>query len=190
MGRHYISREEGREMLGSNLVESLHNINQRLSKVDMEVRNSVYENEDVLVLINTNGTDELAKLATNFAPLEIKYFKDLINLVAESDDLTLSVTKAINAATKGISKLMAEKLIDSFCDCHWLILRDSKLEFGIRMGEELTAYLLQIGIDESCEICKALITTSRFMECKCSSKAHLSCGLRVRVCQKCSSDYK
>ncbi|CAG8548046.1 19156_t:CDS:2 [Cetraspora pellucida] len=113
--------------------EFVSTINQKLNLVDMEFRRSHEEDDGnpVWALVNTNG-DEIAKLATEYSPVEISYFKRLIELIVTADDDAFSASSimSLKEASKiktPLTKSAAETLLQRFVDDKWLI--QSQLRF-------------------------------------------------------------
>ncbi|CAG8824817.1 35667_t:CDS:2, partial [Racocetra persica] len=98
--------------------EFVSTINQKLNLVDMEFRRSHDEDDGnpVWALVNTNG-DEIAKLATEYSPIELI-------VTADDDAFSASSIMALKEASKiktPLTKSAAETLLQRFVDDKWLI---------------------------------------------------------------------
>ncbi|CAG8551110.1 3515_t:CDS:2 [Acaulospora colombiana] len=158
-------------------------INLKLNTVDLEFRKSHDEidGKAVWALVNTNG-DEVAKLATEYSPVEIAYFKHLIELIVTADDEAFSISSitALKEASKlkaTITKNTAENLLQRFVDDKWLILspggryslsQRTILELQVYLKEEFEENLIE------CTLCYDIVTQ----------------GQREKICPTCKIPWK
>ncbi|CAG8722183.1 4646_t:CDS:2 [Dentiscutata erythropus] len=186
--------------------EFISTINQKLNLVDMEFRRSHDEDDGnpVWALVNTNG-DEIAKLATEYSPAEISYFKRLIELIVTADDDAFSASSimALKEASKiktQLSKSAAEILLQRFVDDKWLVQSQSgKYSMSQRTILELQAYLKD-EFEEyliECTLCYDIVTKGQRCDVlECKSRFHHHCARRFfssqneKVCPACKIAWK
>ncbi|RIB25033.1 Nse1 non-SMC component of SMC5-6 complex-domain-containing protein [Gigaspora rosea] len=186
--------------------EFISTINQKLNLVDMEFRRSHDEDDGnpVWALVNTNG-DEIAKLATEYTPAEISYFKRLIELIVTADDDAFSASSimALKEASKiktPLSKSAAETLLQRFVDDKWLVQSQSgKYSMSQRTILELQAYLKDEFEDYliECTLCYDIVTKGQRCDVlECKSRFHHHCARRYfssqneKVCPACKITWK
>ncbi|CAG8471992.1 477_t:CDS:10 [Ambispora leptoticha] len=183
-------------------------INAKLNFVELEFRKSHDEDtgEEVLALVNTSD-DEIAKLATDYTPLEISYFRALIEIIINADDEAFSVsgTTAIKESSKlkpPITRMAAEKVLKRFVDDKWLV-KTSAGRFALtqRTILELQNYLKD-QYDEAiheCTLCYDIVTKGQRCSVeKCSTRLHHHCARRMfqtkpqseRKCPTCSAIWR
>ncbi|KAG9296433.1 hypothetical protein G9A89_015025 [Geosiphon pyriformis] len=184
----------------------LDTINKRLNSMDMEFRKSLDEStgEALWALVNTSE-DEIAKLATEYTPLEISYFKILIDMIVRADDEAFSVS-AISALREcsrvkpPMTKNAAEQLIQRFVDDKWLVKSLSgRYSMSPRTILELQNYLKQEFDDEikECTLCFDIVTKGqRCIVQQCSVRLHQHCAQRYfssqseKVCPTCKANWR
>ncbi|CAG8762367.1 12349_t:CDS:2, partial [Dentiscutata heterogama] len=108
--------------------------------------------------VNTNG-DEIAKLATEYSPAEISYFKRLIELIVTADDDAFSASSimALKEASKiktQLSKSAAETLLQRFVDDKWLGQRCDVLECKSRFHHHCARRYFSSQNEKVCPACK------------------------------------
>ncbi|CAG8518235.1 5933_t:CDS:2, partial [Paraglomus brasilianum] len=161
-------------------------LNDRLHRVDMEFRKSHDEENGntVWALVNTNG-DEVAKLATEYSPNEIAFFRRILELIVTADGEAFSVS-SISALREGpllkpqITKTATEALLQKFVDDKWLIRSSSGrysmsaraiLELQSLLKEEFEDYILE------CTLCYEIVTKGqRCKTTKCKARFHHHCA--------------
>ncbi|CAG8487301.1 12089_t:CDS:10 [Ambispora gerdemannii] len=183
-------------------------INEKLNFVELEFRKSHDEDtgEEVLALVNTSD-DEIAKLATDYTPLEISYFRALIEMIINADDETYSVsaTTAIKESSKlkpSMTRIAAERALKRFVDDKWLMKTSAgRYSLTQRTILELQNYLKD-QYDESiheCTLCYDIVTKGQRCSVeKCSTRLHHHCARRMfqtkpqseRKCPTCSAIWR
>ncbi|CAG8599545.1 4239_t:CDS:2 [Funneliformis mosseae] len=164
--------------------EFIATINAKLNIVDLELRKS--HNEDDGKPVNTNG-DDIAQIATEYSPVEITFFRRLIELIVTADDEEFSVSSII--ALKEVSKLKVpltksngETLLQRFTDDKWLIRsREGKYSLSQRSILELQQYLKEEFEDHllECTLCYDIVTKGqRCRVAQCKTRFHNHCVLR------------
>ncbi|CAG8581352.1 15886_t:CDS:2, partial [Acaulospora morrowiae] len=181
-------------------------INQKLNTIDLEFRKSHDETDGkaVWALVNTKG-DEVVKLATEYSPIEIAYFKHLIELIVTADDEAFSVSSitALKEASKlktTITKNTAENLLQRFVDDKWLILsQGGRYSLSQRTILELQVYLKEEFEDNliECTLCYDIVTQGQRCDVQqCKSRLHHHCARRYfssqneKICPTCKIPWK
>ncbi|RIA83400.1 Nse1 non-SMC component of SMC5-6 complex-domain-containing protein [Glomus cerebriforme] len=180
-------------------------INTKLNTIDLEFRKSHEEETGTAVwaLVNTNG-DEIAKLATEYTPIEITYFRRLIELIVTAEDEAFSVSSilALKEASKlkpSISKSNGETLLQRFVDDKWL----NKSRGGIYSLSQRTILELQHFLKEEfedilleCTLCFDIVTKGqRCKVAQCKARFHHHCAHRYfdsrndKACPTCKIDW-
>ncbi|SGZ17900.1 BQ5605_C020g09151 [Microbotryum silenes-dioicae] len=115
------------------------------------------------VLINT-AEDAASKMATDFKPEEIAFFRAIVGEIMSTDDLSYSVTmKEALRCMKG-SRMIAQELVRSFIAKGWLHLhRSQRLTLSVRSIAELGGWLRDTFDEDElaivdCNACNAIVT--------------------------------
>ncbi|KAI0306508.1 Non-structural maintenance of chromosomes element 1 [Multifurca ochricompacta] len=129
----------------SNFLASL---NKSLDPLDLElsrIRNEVTGRE-TYALVNRRD-DEIARIASDYSPLEISYFRALVEQIMLAPNSSYSVSslaalREVNSLTSPMTKAQAESILASFVAKGWLL--KSKVVFLVSARVvELQPYLSQ-----------------------------------------------
>ncbi|SCZ93113.1 BZ3500_MvSof-1268-A1-R1_Chr6-2g08469 [Microbotryum saponariae] len=119
-----------------------------------------------IVLINT-AEDAASKMATDFKPEEIAFFRAIVGEIMSTDDLSYSVTmKEALRCMKG-SRMIAQELVRSFIAKGWLHLhRSQRLTLSVRSIAELGGWLRDTFDEDElavvdCNACNAIVTCNK-----------------------------
>ncbi|CAB4423032.1 unnamed protein product [Rhizophagus irregularis] len=153
--------------------EFMTTLNAKLNSIDLEFRKSHNEEDGsaVWALVNTNG-DEIAKMATEYTPIEISFFRRLIELIVTADDESFSVSsitalKEVVKLKTSISKSNGEILLQRFVDDKWLSRsRGGRYSLSLRSILELQYYLKKEFEDylSECILCYDIVTKGQRCE--------------------------
>ncbi|KAH9005218.1 Nse1 non-SMC component of SMC5-6 complex-domain-containing protein [Lactarius hatsudake] len=180
-------------------------LNKSLDPLDLELSRTRDEitGKDMYALVNRRD-DEIARIASDYSPLEISYFRALVEqiMLAPSNSYSISSLAAlreVNALTSPMTKTQAESVLASFVAKGWL-LKSKKGRFSLssRSLLELQPYLKSTYPDEilECTICFEVGFITRGHACpnaKCGVGMHNACYDTYRrpggKCPKCSEDW-
>lgn len=181
--------------------EFMTTLNTKLNSIDLEFRKSHNEEDGsaVWALVNTNG-DEIAKMATEYTPIEISFFRRLIELIVTADDESFSVSsitalKEVVKLKTSISKSNGEILLQRFVDDKWLSRsRGGRYSLSLRSILELQYYLKKEFEDylSECILCYDIVTKGQRCEmAQCKARFHHHCARRyfdsknIKKCPNC-----
>ncbi|KAF9091193.1 hypothetical protein BGX29_004155 [Mortierella sp. GBA35] len=186
-------------------------VNESLNSVELEIRRAQDEvtGDPVLALTNTNE-QKIAQAATGYTPLELEYFKHLMDAIVTADDelYCISSTAAVNEAAKlknkdnkalQLTKRDAEDLLTRFIQDKWFIKsKTGALSLSMRTLLELQTFLKE-GYEEQiqeCTLCMEIITKGqRCNVAACSARLHQHCAERYfgnmnnPACPSCRSPW-
>ncbi|GES75289.1 hypothetical protein RCL_jg8844.t1 [Rhizophagus clarus] len=147
--------------------EFMTTLNTKLNSIELEFRKSHNEEDGTAVwaLVNTNG-DEIAQMATDYSPIEISFFRRLIELIITADDESFSVSsitalKEVVKLKTSITKSNGEILLQRFIDDKWLsISSGGRYSLSLRSILELQHYLKKEFEDyiSECILCYDIVT--------------------------------
>ncbi|KAI0256768.1 Nse1 non-SMC component of SMC5-6 complex-domain-containing protein, partial [Lactifluus subvellereus] len=178
-------------------------LNKSLDPLDLELsrtRNEV-TGKETYALVNRRD-DEIARIASDYSPLEISYFKALIEQIMLSPNSSYSISslaalREVNTLTSPMTKTQAESVLASFVAKGWL-LKSKKGRFSLspRALLELQPYLKSTYPDEvvDCTICLEILTRGHACpRSNCKVRMHDACYERYRrssgKCPTCSEDW-
>ncbi|OSX65068.1 hypothetical protein POSPLADRAFT_1135283 [Postia placenta MAD-698-R-SB12] len=102
-------------------------LNQSLNPLHLELeqRHDEISGKEMVVLVNRKG-DEIAQMATEYSPLEIAFFKAVVEqiMLAPNESYSISSMAALRevSSLKGnMTKTQAEVLLSSFVARGWLV---------------------------------------------------------------------
>ncbi|KAF8478618.1 Nse1 non-SMC component of SMC5-6 complex-domain-containing protein [Russula ochroleuca] len=183
--------------------EFLAGLNKSLDPLDLElsrIRNEV-TGKDMYALVNRRD-DEIARIASDYSPLEISYFRALVEQIMLAPNSSYSISslaalREVNALTSPMSKTQAESVLASFVAKGWL-LKSKKGRFSLspRALLELQPYLKSTYPDEilDCTICFEILTRGHACpRAKCRVRMHNPCYETYRrsnsKCPACGEDW-
>ncbi|CAH3015839.1 unnamed protein product [Porites evermanni] len=107
-----------------NFVNFVEAVNKNLRSLDMEIRQGISEDSGAVHygLVNT-AEDEHSKMATDFSPNEITFFKKVMDAIVTSTDGTVSSLDAMNIGAdldKRINITRAEELLRRLVKDQWM----------------------------------------------------------------------
>ncbi|KAI0647162.1 Nse1 non-SMC component of SMC5-6 complex-domain-containing protein [Trametes meyenii] len=161
-------------------------VNEALNPLDLEFAHLHDEvsGKEVYAVVNRKG-DEIAQLATEYSPVEIAYFKAVLEqiMLAPNESYcvsSLAALREVNALKVGnMTKSQAEATLGSFVARGWL-LKSKKGRFSLatRTVLELQTYFRNTYENEvlECTICMELVT--RGVACytpQCQARLHTHC---------------
>ncbi|KAF9908694.1 hypothetical protein EC991_009622 [Linnemannia zychae] len=186
-------------------------VNGALNNVELEIRRTKDEatGEEVLALTNTNE-QKIAQVATGYTPLELEYFKHLMDAIVMADDelYCISSTAAVNEASKlknkdnkslQLTKSGAEELLSRFVQDMWFIKsKKGALSLSTRTLLELQTFLKE-GYEEQmkeCTLCLEILTKGqRCNVAACAARLHHHCAkeyfqnMNNPICPTCRSPW-
>ncbi|KAF9926961.1 hypothetical protein FBU30_003603 [Linnemannia zychae] len=170
----------------------LNRINDSLNDVELEIKRVQDElsGDYVLALTNTNE-QKIAQVATGYSPLELEYFKHLLEAIVMADDelYCVSSTAAINETARlknkenkplQLTKSAAEELIGRFIRDKWFVKSKSgALSLSTRTLLELQTFLKEAYEEQiqECTFCLEIITKGqRCSVGACAARLHNHCA--------------
>ncbi|KAH9981233.1 Nse1 non-SMC component of SMC5-6 complex-domain-containing protein [Lactifluus volemus] len=183
--------------------EFLASVNRSLDPLDLELsrtRNEV-TGKDIYALVNRRD-DEIAGIASDYSPLEISYFRALVEQIMLAPNSSYSISslaalREVNTLTSPMTKTQAESVLASFVAKGWL-LKSKKGRFSLspRTLLELQPYLKSTYPEEvvDCTICLEILTRGHACpRSNCPVRMHNACYERYRrssgKCPACSEDW-
>jgi len=183
--------------------EFLASVNKSLDPLDLElsrIRNEV-TGKDVYALVNRRE-DEIARIASDYSPLEIAYFRALVEQIMLAPNSSYSISslaalREVNTLTSPMTKTQAESVLASFVAKGWL-LKSKKGRYSLspRALLELQPYLKSTYPDEilDCTICFEILTRGRACpRANCRVRMHSACYEAYRrsnsKCPACGEDW-
>jgi len=181
----------------------LTSLNKSLDPLDLElsrIRNEV-TGKEMYALVNRRD-DEIARIASDYTPLEISYFRALVEQIMLAQNSSYSISslaalREVNALTSPMSKTQAETVLASFVTKGWL-LKSKKGRFSLspRALLELQPYLKSTYPDEilDCTICYEILTRGHACpRANCRVRMHDACYETYRrsnsKCPACGEDW-
>jgi len=149
-----------------NLVEYVGVINKSLSFISFEIRpvKSEENGETFYGIINTKN-DDVAKLATLLQPIQIQYFKAVLDAIIQSGDGKIKKNDAITTRTElkqNFKATQAEELLAKLVKDRWLFESEdgSEISIDVRTFLELRPYFESTFGTQipDCMMCEEIIT--------------------------------
>ncbi|KXJ21232.1 non-structural maintenance of chromosomes element 1 homolog [Exaiptasia diaphana] len=158
-------------------------VNKIIQPLFLEVKAGVSENEGIkyYALINTTE-DEHSKMATDYTPNDIAFFKKAIDLIINSDDGSVSSMDLMNVASDLEKKMLctyAEKLLKRLVDDKWLTESSGIYYLGGRAMIDIDQYLKREYKDDlsNCMMCDLSAIQSQMCQ-HCQEKLHKHCAAK------------
>ncbi|THH14339.1 hypothetical protein EW146_g5971 [Bondarzewia mesenterica] len=178
-------------------------VNNSINPLDLELAHLHDEvtGRQMYALVNRKD-DEVAQIATEYTPIEIAYFKMIVEqiMLAPNESYSVSSFAALRESTNlrpSITKTQAENVLTSFVAKGWLLKSQrGRYSLSIRSLLELLPYLRNTYTDEviECTICMEILT--RGTACytpNCKTRMHKHCFENYRKthqkCPACSQDW-
>ncbi|KAG1768322.1 hypothetical protein EDD22DRAFT_977870 [Suillus occidentalis] len=178
-------------------------INDSLNCLDLEFRHLTDEQtgREMYAMVNRKD-DEIAHMATDYTPIEIAYFKAVVEQIMLAPHEAYSVSsllalREVNSLKTNMTKAQAEIVLGSFVAKGWLLKsRRGRYSLSTRTLLELLPYLKSSYPEEclECIICYEIIT--RGVACStpnCKARLHYHCCRKYRSrnakCPACSQDW-
>ncbi|KAI0709359.1 Nse1 non-SMC component of SMC5-6 complex-domain-containing protein [Earliella scabrosa] len=178
-------------------------INDALNPLDLEFSRMHDEinGVEVYAVVNRKG-DEIAQMATEYTPLEIAYFKAVVEqiMLAPNESFcvsSLAALREVNSLKSSMTKSQAEATLTSFVAKGWLMKsRRGRYTLSTRTVMELQSYLRSTYESEviECTICMEIVT--RGVACytpQCKTRLHTHCFTNYRRrnhnCPACKEDW-
>lgn len=177
----------GDESLPEEFEAFLATVNKNLKPFFMEIRRGVSEEDGAVHfgLVNTTE-DEASKLATDFSPSDIAFFKKAMDLIVASPGGLASSVEILNAAHElektikiKMSMTHAENLVERLIKDKWMSEFSGSYSLGPRAMLELRPYLKRVYEDEivDCMICHDIAVRGQCCT-QCDGKLHNHCAAR------------
>ncbi|TFY81763.1 hypothetical protein EWM64_g2245 [Hericium alpestre] len=178
-------------------------INESLNPIDLELASSTDEKtgRQMFALVNRNG-DEVAQMATDYSPLEIAYFKALVEQIMLAPNYSYSISsmaalREVNSLKSNMTKTQAENVLASFVAKGWLLKpKKGRYSLSTRTLLELQPYIRQTYPDEKleCTVCMEIVTRgTRCYTSNCKIQLHGHCMTAYRKthskCPSCNTDW-
>ncbi|XP_041358755.1 non-structural maintenance of chromosomes element 1 homolog [Gigantopelta aegis] len=177
---HYSDNEEERRRV---LAEFVRTINSNLHPLHMEIKKGVNEDDgsNYYGLVSISES-QITKLASDYTPNELEFFKKIVGLIVEADEGSISSIEALNQTEKlekKISKNDAQDLLEKLQLEKWLSLTRGRVSLATRAILELEQYIKDVYPDTAkmCNLCKKLCLKGQGCE-ECGTKFHLHCASR------------
>ncbi|KAG0705886.1 Nse1 non-SMC component of SMC5-6 complex-domain-containing protein [Suillus ampliporus] len=179
------------------------NINNSLNCLDLEFRHLTDEQtgREMYAMVNSKD-DEIAQMATDYAPVDIAYFRAVVEQIMLAPHEAYSVSslvalREVNSLKTNMTKTQAEIVLGSFVANGWLLKsRRGRYSLSTRTLLELLPYLKNAYPEEclECVICYEIVT--RGVACStpnCKARLHYHCCKKYRSrnakCPACSQDW-
>ncbi|KAJ3138000.1 hypothetical protein HDU90_001476 [Geranomyces variabilis] len=192
---------------GTDLTPFVTELNQTLDVYDMELRRAHAPDTGTAyyALVNTNG-DEVAQVATGCSAVEIMYFKNLLELIMNTEDDVYEVSSmdALAMTTRikpAFSKRDAEAFTERLVNAKWLVDRNGYISMSLRTLLELQTYLKEEYSDRihECTFCMEIVTSDyeRCQTANCQTRLHAYCSRgyfarenTLKVCPACQQPWR
>ncbi|XP_022317976.2 non-structural maintenance of chromosomes element 1 homolog [Crassostrea virginica] len=168
------------------LLEFVTFINNHIEPLHMQIRKGISEDDGTssYVLVCTSETP-ITKLASDYTPSELEFFKKLIEKIVASEEAEIGSTQALNLVSqlenvKKLSKDDAEDLLSRLETNKWIKITNGKISLATRSLLELERYICEIYQDdvEKCNICKKLCLKGQTCP-SCGTKLHFHCASKL-----------
>ncbi|KAF8136697.1 Nse1 non-SMC component of SMC5-6 complex-domain-containing protein [Boletus edulis] len=194
-----IAFNEGRQAWDKFVTE----INTSLNPLDLEFRHLMDEQTgiEMYAVVNTKD-DEIAQMATDYTPLEIAYFKAVVEQIMLASHEAYSVSslaalREVSSLKSNMTKSQAEAVLASLVAKGWLLKsKRARYSLSTRALLELLPYLKSNYPEDclECTICMEVIT--RGASCNtpnCKTRIHYHCFRKLRTrrgeCPTCGVDW-
>ncbi|KAI0006094.1 Nse1 non-SMC component of SMC5-6 complex-domain-containing protein [Russula compacta] len=183
--------------------EFLASLNKSLDPLDLElsrIRDEV-TGKEMYALVNRRD-DEIARIASDYSPLEISYFRALVEQIMLAPNNSYSISslaalREVNALTSPMTKTQAESVLASFVAKGWLLKsKMGRFSLSSRALLELQPYLKSTYPEEvrDCTICFEILTRGHACpRANCRVRVHSACYEAYRrsssKCPACSDDW-
>lgn len=139
-------KEEYRLEIEKKIDDFVATINKNIEEFNYKIQVLVHPKTRVVYFgIINEVDDEISKLATNFTPNELVYFKKILeniqSLEDEGKDLYLS--DATNLREKSMSLDIADQCLANLIQEGWLEKNKNKIQIGVRSFLDLRSFLEQ-----------------------------------------------
>ncbi|KAG6333126.1 hypothetical protein ID866_5966 [Astraeus odoratus] len=180
-------------------------INDALNCLDLEFRHLMDEalGKEMYAVVNTRG-DEIAQMATDYTPVEIAYFRTIVEQIMLGPNECYSISslaalREVNSLKTSMTKSQAETVLASLVAKGWLLKsKRGRYSLSTRTLLELLPYLKSNYPDEclECTICMEIVT--RGVACNtpnCQTRMHQHCFAKLRArhgrsqCPACQCDW-
>ncbi|CAA7271772.1 unnamed protein product [Cyclocybe aegerita] len=178
-------------------------INATIDKLDLEFR-SIHDElsgREMYALVNRKG-DEIAQMATDYTPVEIAFFKAVVEQIMLAPHESYSVSslaalRELTAAKLSMSKSQAEIVLASFVSKGWLLKSvRGRYSLSTRSLLELFPYLKSTYPEEilECTVCFEILTRGIACTTKnCKVRMHFHCFTTYRrrhqACPTCTTGW-
>ncbi|KAF8522234.1 Nse1 non-SMC component of SMC5-6 complex-domain-containing protein [Hysterangium stoloniferum] len=181
----------------------INTINRHLEPLDFKLNCTADEatGKKIWAMINLKS-DELAQIATDFTPVEIAFFKALVDqiILASSQSYSISAMTAlrqVNGLKPPMTKTQAESVLANLVAKGWLLKSErGRFSLSSRSLLELQPYLKSTYEDDihECTVCYELVTKG--VGCytpQCGARLHGYCYQQLHrenvVCPSCQADW-
>lgn len=184
--KYKIPHPENEREAQAPLLEFVRTINNHIEPFHMQIRKGVSEDDgsSSYGLVCTSEST-ITKLASDYTPSELEFFKKLIEIIVASDNAEVGSTETLNLVSrlenvKKLSKDDAEDLLSRLETNKWIKMTHGKISLATRSLLELDQYILEIYQDdvEKCNICKKLCLKGQTCP-SCGTKLHFHCASKL-----------
>ncbi|KAI0050930.1 hypothetical protein FA95DRAFT_1580992 [Auriscalpium vulgare] len=188
----------------AGFVAFVHTINESINGLDLELSRLHDEvtGREMYALVNRRG-DEVAQIASDYSPLEIAYFKALLEQIVLAPNRAYSVSslaalREVNQLKSSMSKTQAEAVLASFVAKGWLLKsQKGRYSLSTRTLLELNPYLTSTYGEEigECTVCNEMTTKGRGCYTpNCKGLMHDHCykkyvDMKNKLCPACQQDW-
>ncbi|XP_061167878.1 non-structural maintenance of chromosomes element 1 homolog [Saccostrea echinata] len=167
------------------LLEFVRTVNHHIGPLHMQIRKGISEDDGTSSYGLVCTTESaITKLASDYTPSELEFFKKLIEIIVASEDAEVGSTEALNLVSrlenvKKLSKDDAEDLLSRLETNKWIKMSRGKISLATRSLLELDRYIEQMYEDvEKCNICKKLCLKGQTCPF-CGTKLHFHCSSKL-----------
>ncbi|KAL1745609.1 Nse1 non-SMC component of SMC5-6 complex-domain-containing protein [Schizophyllum fasciatum] len=177
-------------------------VNNALNALDLQFVRQAEQAKGVPMwaMVNMKG-DEVAQVATDYSPVEIAYFKALVEqiIMAPRNAFSISSFLALREINElkpkaNMTKSQGEETLSSFVNRGWLVKsRRGRYTLSTRTLLELKGYIRSEYPDQipTCMHCDDFVTVG--VTCKCGSAIHKHCFTQWRSrrsqCKECRAEW-
>ncbi|XP_065889921.1 non-structural maintenance of chromosomes element 1 homolog [Dysidea avara] len=207
MSRRVLSVQELRKVYGKlepdesvrNLTTFLATVNENLEPLSMSIVEGKEEDtgRSYYALANTSP-DAAAKLASDFTPAELEFFRKVVEMLVNSDTGSTESISLMNISIeRKLSKTDVQTLLKRLTKEKWLTFIEDTGHYapGVRFILELRPFLRETFGDDDvfkCPVCSSLVIRGEVCT-GCSARIHLYCAEKLfnerttATCPNCRS---
>lgn len=160
--------EEGLETFLSKINRKIDRHHFKIACVTCEI-----SGEELLVWLNMRN-DNVSKLQDAFEPAELEYFQIIMGEIIESNEKYLPLNVCLNLSSNLVANLLfktkAQKTIQKWIKCGYLVNQNGKIYLGARCIHEFSSYFRRLEDQITiCSLCSEVVFVVCVAMCSISS---------------------